>query len=81
MADPSAETPPELPIAQPASRCRHLRTKGMYVFTDGVDLNADYGGDDSIYWCLKTMGPVGPDDELVDNQGCSNPGRTCFEEL
>ena len=76
-ADPSAV---ELPMVEEAP-CRHLRHKGMYVYTDGISHEAHEGYDNTIYWCLNTMKSFGPDDDMVDGQGCRNPGRTCYEPI
>ncbi len=61
--------------------CRHLRNKGMYVYTDGVarDSHGDY--DNTIYWCLKSMKGYGPDDDLVGRQECCDPARSCYEPI
>ena len=74
---PEPSSPPA-PTA-PASPCRHLRSKGMYVYTDGqsFDEHADY--DNTIFWCLKTMKSFGPDDDPVHADDCRNPARTCYE--
>ncbi len=61
--------------------CRHLRHKGMYVYTDGSSGDAHDGYDNTIFWCLKTMKSFGPDDDLVDREGCCNGERTCHEAL
>jgi hypothetical protein len=68
----------DLPIVQTASPCRHLRSKGMYVYTDGYDEHQqeNEGYDNTIYWCLKTMKEFGPDDEFVGGPECKNPERT-----
>jgi hypothetical protein len=77
MPDPDPTALP--PDAPPASPCRHLRSKGMYVYTDGLhDPHGDY--DNTIYWCLKTMKGFGPDDDMVNGEDCRNPARTCYEE-
>jgi hypothetical protein len=60
--------------------CRHLRSKGMYVYTDGNEPSHD-DYDNTIYWCLKTMKGFGPDDDAVGGQECRSPGRTCYEAL
>jgi len=70
----------ELPVVDPATPpCRHLRNKGMYVYTDGSadDGHSDY--DNTIYWCLSSMKGFGPDDEFVDAHECRNPSRSCYE--
>jgi hypothetical protein len=81
---PESDIPAE-PVEAPspsACPCRHLRSKGMYVYTDGIA--GEPGEDDvdnSIYWCLKTMTSFGPDDEFVDRRECRMPGRSCYEPL
>lgn len=70
--EPSVEEPP-------ASPCRHLRNKGMYVYTDGPGGEPEDGCDNSIYWCLQTMKGYGPDDELVDGRDCRTASRSCYE--
>jgi hypothetical protein len=70
----------ELPVVDASTPpCRHLRNKGMYVYTDGVedDPNADH--DTTIYWCLQTMKGFGPDDEFVDARECRMASRSCYE--
>jgi hypothetical protein len=70
----------ELPVVEtPSPPCRHLRNKGMYVYTDGQlgESHDDY--DNTIYWCMKTSNGFGPDDELVDREDCSKASRTCYE--
>ncbi len=61
--------------------CRHLRSKGMYVYTDGYDPNAHGDYDNTIYWCLKSMKSFGPDDEQVDREYCCDSSRSCYEPL
>jgi hypothetical protein len=69
----------ELPIAQPSVPCRHLRNKGMYIYTDGEHDTGHEGYDNTIYWCLKTMKDYGPDDQPVDGPDCRNCERSCYE--
>ena len=61
--------------------CRHLRSKGMYVYNDasGVEAHGEY--DNSIFWCLQTMKSFGPDDGMVGRVDCCNSGRSCYEPL
>jgi hypothetical protein len=63
----------------PAPPCRHLRSKGMYVYSDGQDQGSDEDFDNSIYWCLKTMKEFGPDDEMVSGPDCRNAQRSCYQ--
>jgi hypothetical protein len=72
--------PEDLPVAGPtAPACRHLRSAGMYVHTDGSggESRDDYRS--AMYWCLKTMKGLGPDDDFVNAEECRNPSRSCYE--
>jgi hypothetical protein len=77
MTDPETN---ELPVVEPqAPRCRHLRNKGMYVYSDGQGREAHEDYDNTIYWCLKTLKEYGPDDDNVGGADCHNPERSCYE--
>jgi hypothetical protein len=78
-----ADTPDsELPIVDDgAAPCRHLRNKGMYVYTDGLGGDAHDDYDNTIYWCLKTMKGFGPDDDFVGGEECRNSARACYEPM
>jgi hypothetical protein len=77
----SETQPPPEPETRPGPPCRHLRHKGMYVYTDG-DFNESHDDyDSSLYWCLQSMKCYGPDDDLVDRQGCCNASRPCYEPV
>jgi hypothetical protein len=82
VADVDVPTEPIEQASPSAIPCRHLRSKGMYVYTDGIagEPNDDEF-DSSIYWCLKTMTSFGPDDEFVDRRACRMTGRSCYEPL
>jgi hypothetical protein len=71
----------DLPIdSASAVPCRHLRSKGMYIYTDGNEhSHPEY--DNTIYWCLRTMKAFGPDDDRVDREECGASGRSCHEPL
>ena len=77
--EPSTEQSPPLVLSK--TPCRHLRSKGMYVYTDTTNDSVDEENDGSIYWCLSTMKSFGPDDEYVDRRECRNTGRSCFEPI
>lgn len=68
----------DLPIVREAP-CRHLRSKGMYVYSDGIPDEMQGEDDSTIYWCLNTMKNFGPDDDFVTGMDCRNPGRSCYE--
>jgi hypothetical protein len=65
-------------LPDPAGRCRHLRTKMMHVTSDWETHAADNPSASASYWCLRTMGPAGPDDGPVVLGDCRS-GRSCFE--
>ena len=72
----------DLPIVdETTTPCRHLRNKGMYVYTDGSGDEAQSDYDNTIYWCLKTMKGFGPDDEFVDARDCRIASRSCYEPM
>jgi hypothetical protein len=60
--------------------CHCLRSKNPYGSTP---LNADSWLPSfhsvTTYWCMRTMGPAGPDDHFVHLSRCK-PGRPCYEE-
>ena len=59
-------------------RCVNLRWKGLFI--DEASDPAIQGGDERIFWCLKTQLNLGPDGQLVDCYECS-PGRNCYKPL
>jgi hypothetical protein len=69
-----------IPAETPAKPCQHLRTRNRYgnipqnaeSWLPGVDTSSNY-------WCLRTMGPAGPDDQYVHLSRCT-PSRTCYEK-
>jgi hypothetical protein len=70
------EEPPDeidLPVV-----CQMLRTKN--AFGNHVGYRAWQRGESTtaVYWCLHTMGTVGPDDQLVHPHSCCG-NRVCFE--
>ena len=79
MADADSH---DLPVVETeATPCRHLRNKGMYVYTDGLGGETHEGYDNTIYWCLLTMKGFGPNDGLVDGDDCRSPSRECHQPL
>jgi hypothetical protein len=59
--------------------CQCLRTKNPYGTTPR-DPETWLAGvhTTSSYWCLRTMGPAGPDDNFVHLSRCV-AGRKCYE--
>lgn len=87
MSDPDHSTRPEggadsttdgaeIPLGTP---CRHLRNKGMYIYTDGNNPNPHEDYDNTNYWCLHTMKSFGPDDGMVGGEDCRDTCRTCYQ--
>ena len=64
--------------AEGTPRCSLLRSKGMYLPPNPLaDQTSPEGSATAVFWCLKTMKMVGPDDSSVDPRACV-PGRSCF---
>ena len=61
----------------PRGLCPHLLMKQLLTHSmdDRVSTERKWPGD-GHYWCAKTCGVVGPDDEVV-NPGACLPGRPC----
>lgn len=76
---PEAQADAEAPEPIPGPPCRHLRSKGMYVYTDMPEGQEHEEGDSTAYWCLRTMTGFGPDDEAASRLDCRDPGRSCYE--
>jgi len=83
MATDPDDTPATDEAAPPPEpcQCRHLRSKGMYVYTDGLNDNTHEDYDNTIYWCLLTMKGFGPDDGMVERPDCYDPSRSCHEPI
>ncbi len=74
--------PNDLPVVDSVgSPCRHLRSKGMYIYTDGHGGQDHDDYDNTAYWCLKSMKNFGPDDELVGRHECNDQSRNCYEPI
>ena len=59
--------------------CRRLRTKRSFGSYQG-NLYSWQSGDSTtaVYWCLRTMETVGPDDGYAHPHACLS-GRDCFD--
>jgi hypothetical protein len=79
----TAGAEPNEPIATNTSViCRHLRSKGMYVYTDATGEGESHDEyDNTVYWCFQTMKDFGPDDGLADRQSCCDPSRACYQAI
>lgn len=65
-------------IDQDDDRCHNLCWKGMYIEAEW-DPTVPHGND-RLFWCHRTMQPVGPDGKLVDDYEC-NETRNCYKPL
>jgi hypothetical protein len=68
--------PPEKSSTPPP--CRHLRTKKMYIPALAEASAEASHRDQSFYWCNRTLGALGADDNQVHPCVCQ-PGRSCHE--
>ena len=72
----------DLPIIEtPSPPCMNLRSKGMYVYTDGPEGEPLDDDDNTAYWCFKTLKNFGPDDRMVGGRLCREHSRTCYEPI
>jgi hypothetical protein len=69
-----------IPVERLTKPCKCLRTKNRY---GSIPQNAESWlpgvASSSTYWCLRTIGPAGPDDHYVHLSHCT-PSRVCFEQ-
>ena len=57
--------------------CKYLRAKTSGAHGDPAALWAIRNESSSIYWCLLTMSPAGPDDRLVHACDCGEERVCC----
>jgi hypothetical protein len=70
------EIDPEQPSAS-VTVCQMLRTKTAFGTFVGHDPWQEGNSSTAVYWCLRTMETVGPDESLAHPQSCC-AGRSCF---
>jgi hypothetical protein len=58
--------------------CRCLRTKAFYGPVAGEEPWQLGTSSVAQYWCLRTMEPVGPDENFAHPHTCSASGRRCY---
>lgn len=61
------------------SHCEHLRHKGMYVYSEPDPEEFKYypEHDATVFWCLKTMKPIGPDEQPAHADRCNERRECC----
>jgi hypothetical protein len=62
-----------------ARACRYLKSKNQFGSLEGGDEPfVTFDDANAIYWCVKSIGPVGADDGPVDPMLC-RAGRLCYK--
>jgi hypothetical protein len=69
----------ELPAYRP--RCKFLSCKSMLVFGESFESDPEYIAGAADFWCECTSRGLGPDEDSVSLEECSNPERACFQEF
>jgi len=69
----------ELPQVR-APRCMHLFSKAMAVHGESFEDDPDFLAGLSPCWCNDTARSLGPDNNDVSLDACSDPTRTCYRE-
>jgi hypothetical protein len=66
--------------SSPPVTCRYLRSKHMYVPVQADAASSAHisDNDQAFYWCNRTLGALGVDDDRVHPCVCL-PGRSCHE--
>ncbi|MEJ2594819.1 MAG: hypothetical protein P8100_06760 [bacterium] len=59
--------------------CRYLRAKNSFGMMEGGE-DPWYGIEDpnATFWCVRTSGPTGPDNNVCSMHSCL-PGRKCYK--
>lgn len=71
-----AETPNV--VGTNLSFCRNLRTKRSYISDDPPATYLTEDVSETGYWCIRTMGVIGPDDDFVCASACGSH-RSCYK--
>lgn len=58
--------------------CANLRTKGFFLSDAPPAMHLAEDRSTTGYWCLRTMGPIGPDDGYASPRACGSH-RACHE--
>ncbi len=66
-----------LKIVEVAERCRFLHSKGMYI--EANEPGDEHPVGDGHFWCARNQRMYGPDEQLVGDEFCRNPARSCYE--
>jgi hypothetical protein len=65
----------------PAPRCIHLCSKALMVHGESFADDPAYQAGFDHAWCGLTGRPLGPDDDDVAWDRCSDPARGCYKEF
>ena len=58
--------------------CTQLRTKRSYISDDPPATYLTEDVSETGYWCVRTMGVIGPDDNFVCASACG-ANRSCYQ--
>jgi hypothetical protein len=72
------EIDPQSESGQHPAVCPMLRTKTAFGTFVGHDPWQEGKSSTAVYWCLRTMETVGPDENLAEPQNCC-AGRSCYQ--
>lgn len=72
MADTIHVTPVSLDF------CTQLRTKRSYISDEPPATYLTEDVSETGYWCVRTMGVIGPDDDYVCSSNCG-AHRSCYK--
>jgi hypothetical protein len=64
----------------PAPRCIHLMSKTMATHGEGYATDPEPRDELTDCWCIRSGRALGPDNDGVSLQACSNPERDCYQE-
>jgi len=68
-----------MPKEEKKTHCHYLRGKNAYgTLEGGGNPFLEFDPGTSTYWCLCTMGPVGPDGKPANARDCQNEKRSCY---
>lgn len=67
------------PNLKETSPCHFLKAKNSFGMLEDSDNWSGIEDPNATYWCIKTAGPIGPDNDVVGPNKCFD-GRKCYEK-
>jgi hypothetical protein len=68
------------PQQEPAPRCINLSCKSMLVYGEAFEMDPEYQGEYTDFWCGCTSRNRGPDGGEVTLPACRDRQRSCYQE-